>query len=99
MHQGSYAAEKLSNHVVFHGESAGDVHLCVAPQIFYKNCKKQISESEKIRIFFVRRRKTKCWGSSETCFYNFKILKCECLRGRRSFKVSCTTLYDVLISF
>ena len=49
MRQGSYAAEKLSNHVVFHGESAGDVHLCVAPQNFYENCEKLFFLTEQIR--------------------------------------------------
>ena len=34
---GSYGSEKLSNRVVFYGESAGDVHCCVAPHIFYEN--------------------------------------------------------------
>ena len=37
MTQGSYGAESLSNHIVVHGEAAGDAHLCIDPLIFCKN--------------------------------------------------------------
>ena len=49
-------------------ESFAEVHLSVSHQTPDQNSKKQNSESEKFRKKNVRRRKIKCWGSSETCF-------------------------------
>ena len=49
MRQESYGAEKLSNHVVFHGESAGDVHCCVAPHNFYENGEQLVFVTKQIR--------------------------------------------------
>ena len=87
MRQGSYGAGKLSNHVVFHRESAGDVHCCVAPHNFYEKGEQLVLLTKQIRKKVLGGWKMKCRGSSETCFDNFKILNGECLRGKRPFKV------------
>ena len=53
----------------FDAESDFEVHLAVAPQKPSQNSEQNDFSIRKIRqFFFVRRRKMKCWGSSETRF-------------------------------
>ena len=52
MRQGSYGAEKLLNRVVFHGESACDVHSCTAPLNFYENSEKLFFPDQQKSGFF-----------------------------------------------
>ena len=52
----------------FDAESDFEVHLAVAPQKPCQNNEKTIFRPEKLAVFFFRRRKMKCLGSSETRF-------------------------------
>ena len=53
----------------FDAESDFEVHLAVAPQKPCQNSEKTIFRPDKFAVFFfVRRRKMKCRGSSETRF-------------------------------
>ena len=87
-------------------ESFAEVHLSVAHQNPDQNSKKQNSESGKIRIFVVRRRKIKCWGEDEMGVAEVGGLYCECLRSKCSFQVlytdvvrRCTTLYAIVRTY
>ena len=52
----------------FDAESDFEVHLAVAPQKPSQNSEKTIFRSENFGQKIFRRRKMKCWGSSETRF-------------------------------
>ena len=52
----------------FDGQTDFEVRLAVAPRKPGQNSKKLKNRSEHFADFFFRRRKMKCWGSSETRF-------------------------------
>ena len=75
-------------------ESAGDVRFDVAPQKPSKNVVKRAFDTKNVRKQIFRRRKTKCWGLSETCFRKVSKRTELCLRGKRSFEI-----FEFILSF
>ena len=72
----------------FDAESDFEVCLAVAPQKPGQNSEKLIFRpKQKSSIFFCRRRKMKCWGSSETCFDRRILSESLIFGGKRPFKV------------